>query len=295
MNWWKDLEGKINPGEPLSKHTTFKIGGRAKFFIEPRDAASLKTTLVLLKKYKIPFFVIGGGSNILVSDEGVDAAVLHLGAPYFKKMSFRGNCLEIGAGIFLKDAVRASRDYGLSGLEFLIGIPGTLGGALIMNAGVAKSRTAIGDLVESVTVMDRNGKALVLNKRDIKFEYRNSSLKKYIILNACLKLFPKDKDKINDTIKEYISYRRYTQDLSWPSAGCIFKNPNGYSAGKLIEMCGLKGARVGDAYVSEKHANFILNKGKAKARDVLKLIAIIKKVVKNKFNITLIPEVKIWR
>lgn len=302
MSWWKDLRGKISLNEPLKIHTTFRIGGPTRFFIEPKDINDLKLLLNLLKRYKIPFLVIGAGSNILVSDEGLDVAVIHLNSSYFKKFFFENNYLRIGSGAMLSQVVLLAQRRDLSGPEFLVGIPGTVGGALVMNAGIlekVKSQKSkaknIGDLVENVTVMDFGGNVKTLNKKEIKFQYRKSNLSKYIILNARIKLIKKNKQEIKDKINRYLNFRRMTQDLSLPSAGCIFKNPKGDSAGRLIDLCGLKGRKIGDARISLKHANFILNLGNTNAKDVFKLVDLMRKEVKNKFNITLEPEIKIWQ
>lgn len=301
MNWRKCLKGKIRLKEPLSKHTTFKIGGRARFFIEPKDIADLKLFLSLVKTHKIPLYLIGKGSNILVSDKGIKGIVLKLSAPAFQKISCRGKYLEAGSGTSLVKILLFARDHNLSGAEFLSGIPGTLGGALVMNAGITEKAKikklkvkTIGDLVEDVTVMDYAGNIKALHKKDIKFGYRMSSLSKYIILSARLKLKEENKVGIREKIKKYISYRKGTQDLAWPSAGCVFRNPQGYPAGRLIDLCGLKGRRIGGAGVSLRHANFILNLKNAKASDVFKLMDLIRRKVKDRFNIILKPEIKIW-
>jgi UDP-N-acetylmuramate dehydrogenase len=295
MNWWRNLKGRIRLAEPLKDHTYFKIGGPAKFFIEPQDPNDLKLLLSLVKRYNFPIFVIGRGSNLLISDKGINGVVLRLNAPYFKKLSYRDNYLNVGSGVLLSRVVLLAQDYGLSGAEFLAGIPGTVGGALAMNAGIAQDNRSIAELVESVTVMDYRGNRKILNKKDIRFGYRTSSLSKYIILSALIKLNRKNKEQINDKIKAYLKYRKLTQDLSKPSAGCIFRNPTGNSAGRLIDLCGLKGKRIGGAGVSLKHANFILNLENAAARDVLQLTDLIKKEVRKKFNIDLKPEIKIWQ
>jgi len=369
MNWWRNLKGRIRLAEPLKDHTYFKIGGPAKFFIEPQDPNDLKLLLSLVKRYNFPIFVIGRGSNLLISDKGINGVVLRLNAPYFKKiafpplaesaigvigdnlsrqaiqieggippyclnkgagkvrfsvvspstsfrtngersrtirkgsytflhhkkLSYRDNYLNVGSGVLLSRVVLFAQDYGLSGAEFLAGIPGTVGGALAMNAGIAQDNRSIAELVESVTVMDYRGNRKILNKKDIRFGYRTSSLSKYIILSALIKLNRKNKEQINDKIKAYLKYRKLTQDLSKPSAGCIFRNPTGNSAGRLIDLCGLKGKRIGGAGVSLKHANFILNLENAAARDVLQLTDLIKKEVRKKFNIDLKPEIKIWQ
>lgn len=292
MNWWKDLKGKIKTREPLKKHSTFKIGGRAEFFIEPKDTDALKLLLALAKRYNIPLLIIGAGSNILISDKGVKAIVLRLGSPFFKEVFRKRNYLEAGSGLMLGRLLLVAKNHGLSGLEFLAGIPGTVGGALAMNAGAWGKNIA--EVVEKVKVMDYNGKTKILAKKDIKFTYRSSGLAKYIILSATFKLEKKDKKEIADEIKKYLTYRRNNQDTSFPNAGCIFKNPGGESAGRLIDLCGLKGKKTGGASVSTRHANFILNRGNASSGDVLKLMSLIKKRVKDKLKITLEPEIKIW-
>jgi UDP-N-acetylmuramate dehydrogenase len=293
-NIFKVLSGRVRFEEPLKKHTTFKIGGRAQFFIEPADSADLKSALVLAKRYKIPVFVIGAGSNILISSRGVDGMILHLNSPFFKGIyNKKDNCLNVGSGLTLRHLIREARERSLSGVEFLVGIPGTVGGALAMNAGSWGKNIA--DLLERAAVMDYNGNVKILNKKDIKFGYRKSSLAKYIILNANFKLAKKNKAEIKENIKRYLEYRRNTQDTSLPNAGCIFKNPHRKSAGRLIDLCGLKGKSIGGACVSRRHANFILNRKHACSYDVLRLIDLIKKRVKLKFNIELEPEIKIWQ
>ncbi|MDD5155563.1 MAG: UDP-N-acetylmuramate dehydrogenase [Candidatus Omnitrophica bacterium] len=295
MSWWKKLKGKVKLKEPLKKHTTFKIGGPARFFIEPRDAQDLRRALIFLKRYRIPVFVIGAGSNLLISDRGFNGAVLRLGAPYFKQIIFKGTDLKAGAGVNLNKMVAACTKRGLSGAEFLVGIPGTVGGSLAVNAGEAKEGRSIGNLLEKVTVMDYNGDLKEIDKKDIKFRYRSSSLSRYIILDARFKLGRKKREEIEKTVNKYVAYRRASQDYSGPSAGCIFKNPRQTSAGRLIDLCGLKGKRVAGAGISLKHANFIINNAGAKSGDVLKLMGMIKRKVKNKFNVDLKPEIKIWR
>ncbi len=302
MNWWKNLKGSVKEQEPLKKHTSFRIGGPARFFVEPKDRDDLRALIVSLREQGIPFSIIGGGSNLLVSDKGVDRVVVSLRSPAFSKVLFKDQIIEAGAGRWLGQIVMAAKKRGLSGLEFLSGIPGTLGGALVMNAGVsrkarcgARAATNIGDLVENVTVMSYNGNLKVLAKEAITFGYRKSSLSKYIVLSARLALRKEGPEKISRVMRQYIDRRRQSQDLAIPSAGCVFKNPPGYSAGQLIDSCGLKGKRRGDAYVSQKHANFLLNGANAKASDILALMALIKSEVKKKYKILLQPEIKVWR
>lgn len=293
MNWSKNLKGKLKIDEPLKRHTTFKIGGPGRYFIEPRDEQDLRRLIKSAGINNLPLLVIGGGSNLLVNDEGVNGLVVKLNSPHFKRFFFDGNTLKAGSGCLLNLLLKVARERSLSGLEFLSGIPGTLGGALVMNAGIAHKN--IGDLVEEVTVMDYNGKIKILNKKQIRFGYRVCSLSGYIVLDACLKLSVKNREQISTAIKNYLRQRKEKQELSLPSAGCVFKNPKGAPpAGRLIDLCGLKGKRIGGACVSAKHANFIVNTGRASAKDVSKLIKLIVENVKDKFNLQLEPEIKIW-
>ena len=293
MNWRKELKGRVRLKEPLKKHTTFKIGGPAKFFIEPRDLEDLKQLLIICKRYKMPFFVIGSGSNILVSDQGLNAAVFRLSASFFKTLKFDGCYLEAGSGASLNQVIKKCAKQGLSGAEFLIGIPGTVGGAIMMNAGQAKAGPQVSDLIEDVTVIDHSGKIRKINKKDVRFGYRSCNLSRYIILRARFRLAAMGKKKIINDMRKYMLLKK-GQDYAHPSAGCIFKNPPGDSAGRLIDLCGLKGKGLGGASVSLKHANFLINKSKASAKDVLRLMRLIKKEVKRRFKINLHPEIKLW-
>lgn len=304
MNWQKGLicakeaifsgiKGKISKGEPLKRHTTFRIGGPAKYFVEPLDIDSLRLLVKSARVYKIPILIIGCGSNLLVSDSGVNGLVIKFSSPSFKKIFFCRGTFIAGAGCLLGQVINYSQRHCLSGMEFLTGIPGTVGGALVMNAGIPHKN--IGDLVEDIVVMDYNGKLKALSAREIKFGYRNSNLSKYIVLSARLRLKRKNPEEIKTAIGKYLDSRKNKQELFLPSAGCVFKNHRTRGpAGKLIDMCGLKGRRIGDACVSEKHANFIVNIGHASAADVSALMGLIKKEVKNRFKITLKPEIKIW-
>jgi UDP-N-acetylmuramate dehydrogenase len=292
MNWWRTLDAKIKLNEPLKDKTTFKIGGAARFFSEPKDISDLKSLIILAKKHKIPIFILGAGSNILVSDKGVNGLVIKLNPPYFKKISFQNSICKAGGAVLLRQLIEKTKEKALSGIEFLAGVPGTVGGALVMNAGGWGKN--IRDLVENVTIMDYNGNIKTLKKEEIQFGYRVSGLSKYIVLSAAFRLFKKTRKEIQDNINLYLKYRRDTQDLSKPSAGCIFKNPAVASAGRLIDLCGLKGKRLDGAGISSKHANFIVNLDNAKASCVLKLMSLIKKKIKDRFNIKLEPEIKIW-
>ncbi len=258
-------------------------------------------------KKRMPLRIIGAGSNILVDDRGIKGMVVKLNSPCFKRITVNPSAnyvakeggrigtgvnrqvISAGAGLSLARLVRFAQENGLSGVELLAGIPGTVGGGLIMNAG------NIGDRVLNVTLMDKQGRVKTLNKKNTQFGYRSSNLGRYIVLNAHLKLIKKDKRAIAKSINDYLDYRRKTQDLSRSSAGCFFKNPNSQSAAYFIERAGLRGSSIGDAAVSSKHANFIINKGRASFADILRLKAYIIRRVKIRFDLGLEPEVRIWR
>jgi UDP-N-acetylmuramate dehydrogenase len=265
--------------------------------LRPHDLEELRQIAGIARKRGLKVLVLGAGSNLLVSDKGVRAVVVKLDKPGFQKISYFENILESGGGRPLSRLLSYCRGQGLSGLEFMAGIPGTVGGALAMNAGVraGKKSLSIGDLVESVQVLDYNGKIKILEGCKLKFGYRRSSLSKYIILSCRFKLNFKSSGEIQDKIVDYLKRRRNTQDYTRPNAGCIFKNPPGDSAGRLIDACGLKGKKIGGAAVSLKHANFILNQNHCSSKDVLALVNLIRKVVKKKYGILLEPEIKIWK
>jgi len=293
MLWPKSLNKKIKSRVRLAKFTTFKIGGAARFFLEAQSLKDLQEALIFAQKQGIPVFLLGAGSNVLVSDAGLDGLVIKLAGKYFREMRVNGVCLEAGCGVKLNQLMLYAKNRGLSGLEFLAGIPGTLGGALIMNAGAwGKS---IGDMVEEVRVLDYNGKSKLLKKRQLKFSYRKSNLGKYIVLWVKLKLAKGSQPEIGLRINQLLKQRSKTQENILPNAGCIFKNPAEASAGKLIEACGLKNRVVGGAIISGVHANFILNRGRAKSEDVLALMRLMRKEVKENFKVDLEPEIILWK
>ena len=284
---------KVKRAEPLDKHTSFKIGGKAQFWSEPKDVQQLARLLSWCTKYKKRVRIIGAGSNILVSDRGVSGIVVKLNSAPLAAIKRIGSRVIVGAGTPLAGLAAFCIRSGLSGVEFLSGIPGTVGGAIVGNAGTKDK--SIGDLVEFVVVMDYNGQVNRMKRTDLKFSYRSSNLAKCVVLQACLKLVKRDKAAIRRTISMYVSARRASQGAGWLSAGCCFKNPPGDSAGRLIDACGFKGARCGNAMVSKKHANFILNDGSASASDVMALMRRISQKVKKRYGIRLEPEIKIWR
>jgi len=291
MNWPKEL--KVRVKYPLKDKTTFRIGGAAQFFCEPKDAGELKSLIQEAKKNKLPVHILGAGSNLLISDNGVKGLVIKLSSPFFRGLSSERGYIRAGSGATLGQIIKFAQSKSLQGLEFLVGLPGTLGGALAMNAGCWGYN--IGDLVKEAQVMNENGKIKTLNRNKMRFSYRKSSLADYMILSALLKLKIGKPAEIKENINRYLTVRRATQDLTWPNAGCIFKNPKNYSAGMLIDLCGLKGGNIGGAFISGRHANFILNKGKASAKDVLGLMRLINKQVNKRFKLTLQPEIKIWK
>ena len=248
----------------LKTHTTFKIGGRAKYFFVAKTKKDLIGAIKVAKKLKLPFFVLGGGSNLLISDRGFKGLVIKFGQPLSLYVS--------------------------KGLEWAVGIPGTFQGAVWSNAGAFKK--SMKDVVKEVEVFDtKTGKVKIFKNKNCRFSYRNSIFKKeknLIILSVKIK----SKKSNTKKIKKYLDYRKKTQPLEFPSAGSIFKNPVGFSAGELIARVGLKGKKIGQAQISEKHANFIVNLGGATAKDVKKLINLIKKSVKKKFKINLEEEIQ---
>ena len=291
------VRGKVRFNEPLSVHTSFKIGGSAAAWFEPLDINDLKRALAFARNNGIQFFVIGNGSNVLAKDKGFNGILIHLGAGYFKDIKFSGTTVHVGAGFSLPKLVNLCCRKGLAGLESLVGIPGTIGGAIYMNAGGWTNPIFrnIGEMVDSLRVMTIYGKIKVLSRRDIKFGYRRSSLKKYIILEAALKLKTGDQNALVSSSSHFLKMKREKQVLDLPSAGCVFKNPpdSQFTCGQMIDTLGLKGARMGGAEISARHANFIVNKGGATCEDVLALAKLVRERVRESYDIDLELEVKV--
>jgi UDP-N-acetylmuramate dehydrogenase len=294
MNIIKELP-TIQKNVSLAEHTTFKIGGKAKYFFIARTKEDLIKAILIAKKFKLKFFILGGGSNLLISDKGYDGLVIKT---QNSKLEIRkkGTIINFfcGAGTPLAKLVLESIKNSAQGLEWAAGIPGTVGGAIFGNAGAFNE--SMSNNIEEVEVFDIRNKVIKrLKNKDCRFEYRKSFFKKnknLIILSAKLKLKKGKKEKIKEIIKEHLEKRKQFQPLNYPSAGSVFVNPKtGLKTGEMIEKCGLKGKRIGKAKVSEKHANFIMNLGKAREKDVKKLIILIKKRVKNKFGIILKEEI----
>ncbi|MBP5594912.1 MAG: UDP-N-acetylmuramate dehydrogenase [Pseudobutyrivibrio sp.] len=277
--------------EPMKGHTTFRIGGPADIYIEP-DYASIIPLVQYLKAQDVPFMVIGNGSNLLVSDDGMDGVVISLGKNS-DGITISGDTMVVEAGAMLSSVANAAADAGLTGLEFASGIPGSIGGAVYMNAGAYGGE--IKDVIESVLVLTENLEKKVMTAEDLHMSYRHSSLMEEggYVLSAVLKLSKGDKEEIKAKIADIREQRVTKQPLNFPSAGSTFKRPEGYFAGKLIDDAGLRGYSVGGAQVSEKHCGFVVNKGDAKAADVLKLMKDVDSKVFEMFGVHLSPEVRI--
>ena len=280
---------KVLPNESLSKHTTLGIGGPAEWYLEVKNPAQLHAVLQTARKNKIPAFFLGEGSNLLVSDRGIKGLAIRLKGD-FESVAFAGDRVKAGAGVFLPTLVKQCADKGLGGMEALVGVPGTVGGALVMNAGTRDLE--IGSLVQSVEILGAGGNLESLSGGQIKFEYRSSSLAGKTVCFAVLQLKARDKNDIIAQVQKFLEYRLKTQPVGAMNVGSIFKNPPGKFAAELIEKAGLKGRRIGQAQVSPKHANFIVNLGGAGSQDVRNLISLIQKEVKEKFGVDLEPEVK---
>jgi UDP-N-acetylenolpyruvoylglucosamine reductase len=281
----------IRRDEPLAKRTTLRVGGPADIFVEPATEQDLAAILKFCVERELKFFVLGRGSNLLVRDGGFRGVVISLVHPDFSRIEISGERMICGAGAKLKNVAVEARRNGLSGFEFLEGIPGSIGGALRMNAGAMNGATF--DIVESVRVMDFFGNAREMKPGEMSVEYRCcATLKNHIALGAVLRGKPDSVESIAQRMSAY-SQKRWASQPAAPSAGCAFKNPATIPAGKLIQELGLKGARVGGAMVSMEHGNFIVNDGTATARDVLQLIELLKQRAKAERGIELHTEVEI--
>ena len=284
------VQGKVFKNEPMSKHTTYGIGGPAFAYIIPKDKFDIKRILIFSKKYSIPVYFIGSGSNLLVSDNGIDGIVISP-AKSLKKLSIKNKSIYAESGVMLGKLVKECISRDLTGLESLIGVPGTLGGALIMNAGAFGGE--ISNYLKSVDVMDMEGNIKTYKSDEIQFSYRFSSFKnEEFILSAQFELEFEQTDIIKQKKARASLGRRTNQPLKFRSAGSVFKNPKNFSAGYLIDKVGLKGTKVGGAEISTHHANFFVNHGNASASDITRLIKIAKQSVYKKFNIDLELEIK---
>ena len=276
--------------EPMNKHTTFRIGGNADVFVSPK-VSQISDIMKLAKEYDVPVTVIGNGSNLLVGDKGVRGLVLSFGKEA-EEIVIDGSCMVVAAGALLSRIAAEAAKRSLTGFEFAAGIPGTLGGAIVMNAGAYGGE--IKDVLISATVLTPEGEVKELSNTELDLSYRHSCIpeKEYIVLEAVLEFMPSEEADIREKMDDYRKRRVEKQPLEYPSAGSTFKRPEGHFAGKLIEDAQLRGYTVGGAQVSEKHCGFVINKGDATAADVLGLIEDVKKIVYEKFQVELEPEVK---
>ncbi len=285
-------ETSLKTNEPMREHTTFRVGGAADFFIRPEGTEELCRSLEILHRHKIPVLVMGNGSNLLVRDKGIHGAVLQI-YHSMSKITIEGDTVYAEGGALLSAVAVAAAEYALSGLEFASGIPGTIGGAVVMNAGAYGGEMK--DILISVDVLTPSLEIKTVPAAELDLAYRHSSIPSegYIVLGAALRLKAGDAAAIRSRMAELSTQRREKQPLQYPSAGSTFKRPEGYFAGKLLQDAGLKGRTVGGAQVSEKHAGFLINTGSATAQDILDLIALCQREVREKFGVTLEPEVKI--
>jgi len=306
INWLNNLFGScIKFGEPMSRHTYFRVGGPAEAFICPDNTEKLKELLRWAGDKKIPYTVMGDGSNLVVRDKGIPGIVIVLTKCLNRISRSGGNgesvLIEAMAGVRTQTFCRYAIEEGLSGLNFALGIPGTVGGAIMMNAGTSSG--SISDVLDSVNVMLSSGTMLRIKREELDFSYRKLSWNKIItgshreepiIINGCFRLFQSDPVELKKEARTILKKRRDNQPIGTASAGCFFKNPpSGKTAGQLIDMAGLKGTRIGGAEVSARHANFIVNTGAASASDILGLMQLVQETVFKKLNIRLEPEVKI--
>lgn len=280
----------IKLNEDMSKHTSIKIGGPADIFIKIKNIEELKYVLRIAKEENIPVTVIGNGTNLLVRDKGIRGIVLQI---KIEDISVNTTEIEVGAGTLLSKLSKTACENSLTGLEFASGIPGTVGGAITMNAGAYGGEFK--DIVVSTTYIDNNLNIHTIANKEHNFEYRNSIFKdnNFIILNSKLKLKEDIKENIEARMKQNSEKRKKSQPIEYPNAGSIFKRENGFITAEAIDKCGLKGYNIRDAYVSEKHAGFIVNKGEATAKDVIDLIEYIKKIIYEKYKIKIETEIKI--
>lgn len=284
-------ENCIYLDEPMKKHTTFRVGGNADFFVTPKTKDEVRAVISLCKEEKIPYYILGNGSNLLVGDKGYRGVIIQI----YKEMNaieVNGEAIKVQAGALLSRVGAAALEAELSGFEFASGIPGTMGGAVVMNAGAYGGEMK--DIIKTVTVLTPDGEELVLGNEELELGYRTSIIAKkgYIVLEAVVSLEKGNREAIKARMDELKVQRTTKQPLEYPSVGSTFKRPEGHFAGKLIQDAGLRGFQVGGAQVSEKHCGFVINKDNATAADVLELMRQVSAIVKEKFGVDLEPEVK---
>ncbi len=292
MGSFSGFEKIVRRDEPLAMHTWFQLGGSAEYFAEPRDQDELIGLIARCAQEEIPVRVLGGGSNILVRDEGVPGMVLRLAAPAFAAIDVPGMALTAGGGAPLGRVVTTACHEGLAGLEALIGIPGTLGGALHGNAGTHAGD--VGQWTARATIVTHTGEAIERPRDEMHFSYRTSSLDDLVILEASFQLDADDPADLARRMQKNWILKKQSQPMGHQCAGCVFKNPRGISAAELVEEAGLKGTRIGGAVVSDRHANFIIAEPECTAQDVIRLIELIRSQVHERLDVELERELEIW-
>lgn len=294
MNLFAGLEEITTENEPLAKYTWLKIGGPARYFIKPRSAEELATVICRCRENGFPWRVLGQGANLLIDDKGINAAVIKLDHEAFRQIDLAATSVTIGAGASLSVAVQETIKAGLSGMEILVGIPGSLGGAIKMNAGGRFGD--IGTLVAQIEVVDTSGTAFWREKPELSFDYRETNITDQVVTQVQLELTPDDPHRILTRMRETWILKKTSQPLSLRSAGCVFKNPSpDQPAGMLIDRAGLKGKAVGAASVSDQHANFIINQENATFADIMGLIELVRKTVYEKNGVELELELEVWQ
>ncbi|HAB10272.1 MAG TPA: UDP-N-acetylenolpyruvoylglucosamine reductase [Planctomycetaceae bacterium] len=292
MSSLADFSDITQPDRSLAEWTWLKVGGPAEYFVEPRSVEELAAVVRCCAETGVPCRVLGSGSNLLVRDEGVSGVVLRLTEESFGEITIEGTVVKVGAGVLLSHAISHSVRGGLVGLETLVGIPGTVGGALRGNAGGRSGD--VGQNVQSVTVMTGSGEQFTRSEDELSFGYRHSSINELVVIDVTFALAEGDVDETLKRMRKLWIMRKATQPMAHQSAGCIFKNPRGISAGSLVEQAGLKGEKVGGAEVSDRHANFIVTSAEATAADVLALIERIRERVSEQCAVDLELEIGIW-
>lgn len=284
-------EGDILFKEPMSGHTSFRVGGPADYFVQPASREEIRGAIMAAKEEKVPFFVIGNGSNLLVSDRGWRGMILQVGKNY-QEITVDDNIITARSGATLARVAKEALDHSLTGMEFAAGIPGSVGGAVAMNAGAYDGE--IRNILLDAEVMTSEGEFITIPAADLDLSYRHSCVfeKDYLVLSARFLLAPGDPGQIRSRMDELARARKEKQPLEYPSAGSTFKRPKGYFAGKLIQDAGLKGYTVGGAQVSEKHSGFVINRGGATAEEIAFLIAQVQKKVEQQFGVRMEPEVR---
>ncbi|MDS0526230.1 UDP-N-acetylmuramate dehydrogenase [Clostridium sp. SHJSY1] len=294
---YKDLfkeiysENDIKINENMSEHIYFKVGGPADILLSPTNTEQLVKSIKICKDNNIPYYVIGNGSNLLVKDNGIRGVVIKI--TDLNEIRCKGNFIKAEAGALLKDVSTKALENSLTGFEFACGIPGSIGGAVFMNAGAYDGE--IKNVIREAEVIDNNGDVIVLNRDELELGYRTSKVmkEKFVVVGAIFELKLGEDEKIRNRVNELTERREEKQPLEYPSAGSTFKRPEGYFASKLIQDAGLKGYSFGGAAVSEKHSGFVINKGGATAKDILAVIEHVQEEVKRQFGVELHPEVRI--